>query len=583
MDAWLAWPAWPSSAMQYVFTLIAIALPVTYWFAIPTLIPGIPYNKSARINPMGDLPKLIKHYKKTSEINDWVIQQTSVLKSPIVQLAPGPFMRKPLIVVTDQQEAEDILIHRFKEFDRLDVSNDRLETVAQKSTINMATHETFRAQRRLWAPTMSTPFLRDVAAEHVNQSAQHLIELWRRKAEAAPERPYSGAQDLKFTTLDAIYAVTFGAELGGLKSQVEASRKWVDVQLPKDPQEAVDFPAATLPDLYSAIITILQSFQDVLTSPFPLIHFWLVRHMPRYRNANNLQRGTMKRLLDESRTKFAEAHEKGEECAPTSSMEHVFTREASAHQTPENKRAFSERAMLDEMFLFLLAGYETTSTTLAWGLKYLTANQSIQKRLYEALDEHFGNVQEFPPSPSDISNVDIPYLSAVIAEIQRSARVAPAVVRTTTQETTLLGHVLPKGVVVMFSLSSDSYCNDQDGFSPPPIDLKTRSQSSAKRTPDWEPGTRLGFLPERWLHEDEQGHTTYNPNAGPSLPFSQGPRSCFGRKLATTELKILLVQLVLNFEFGEVSEALTSWDARELVTRTPQTCYIRPVPRLSRG
>jgi len=39
----------------------------------------------------------------------------------------------------------------------------------------------------------------------------------------------------------------------------------------------------------------------------------------------------------------------------------------------------------DELFGFLLAGHETSSTTIAWGLKLLTDHQDVQHKLREAM------------------------------------------------------------------------------------------------------------------------------------------------------------------------------------------------------
>lgn len=44
--------------------------------------------------------------------------------------------------------------------------------------------------------------------------------------------------------------------------------------------------------------------------------------------------------------------------------------------------------------LFLLAGYETTSTTLAYIMYEMAVNQGVQKKLQDEIDEHF---------PSDVS------------------------------------------------------------------------------------------------------------------------------------------------------------------------------------
>ena len=56
------------------------------------------------------------------------------------------------------------------------------------------------------------------------------------------------------------------------------------------------------------------------------------------------------------------------------------------------------------------------------------------------------------------------------------------------------------------------------------------------------------FVPSRWLDPkltSEINNLTY-------LPFTTGPRSCIGHKLATIEIKIMLSLLIRNFKFRKV-------------------------------
>ena len=56
------------------------------------------------------------------------------------------------------------------------------------------------------------------------------------------------------------------------------------------------------------------------------------------------------------------------------------------------------------------------------------------------------------------------------------------------------------------------------------------------------------FNPERWFDENlTKKLTNYN-----YLPFSTGPRSCIGNKMALNEIKTFLVTLIRNFEFHKV-------------------------------
>lgn len=82
-------------------------------------------------------------------------------------------------------------------------------------------------------------------------------------------------------------------------------------------------------------------------------------------------------------------------------------------------------------------------------------------------------------------------------------------------------------------------------------------------------------MPERWLSENEKGHTSFNPWAGPVHPFGAGTRGCWGRKLASQELKILVTLIIWNFELQPTPAELSTFAAHDVLTHGPQKCYLR--------
>lgn len=58
----------------------------------------------------------------------------------------------------------------------------------------------------------------------------------------------------------------------------------------------------------------------------------------------------------------------------------------------DGSNAFSEREIVAQSMTFLLAGYETTSTVLAFFSHVLAHNQSVQKKLFDEVDSTIGEV-----------------------------------------------------------------------------------------------------------------------------------------------------------------------------------------------
>ncbi|KAK7916505.1 hypothetical protein WMY93_012266 [Mugilogobius chulae] len=109
----------------------------------------------------------------------------------------------------------------------------------------------------------------------------------------------------------------------------------------------------------------------------------------------------------------------------------------------------------EELFMFCLniygAGTDTTSSTLLTGFLYLMTKPHIQERCQQEIDR----VLEGKDILSFEDRNDMPYVMAVIHEIQRIANIVPlSVFHATTKDTQLMGYSIPKGTIVIPNLSS---------------------------------------------------------------------------------------------------------------------------------
>jgi hypothetical protein len=125
------------------------------------------------------------------------------------------------------------------------------------------------------------------------------------------------------------------------------------------------------------------------------------------------------------------------------------------------------------------------------------------------------------------------------------------------QDTTILGHFVPKGTLVV--LPANSHFEDEDhpmhtlgpmrGEAPGPqassstekTGIEEKDESSTTMKGKWAAGTGKQFDPERWLKDG-----VFDPNAGPSFPFSLGQRGCFGKGLAVSTPLALVLSLELT-------------------------------------
>ncbi|XP_072889637.1 cytochrome P450 2B4-like [Hemitrygon akajei] len=185
------------------------------------------------------------------------------------------------------------------------------------------------------------------------------------------------------------------------------------------------------------------------------------------------------------------------------------------------KKQEADSFMLDGNLLYniydlFLAGTETTTTTLQWGLMYMMAYPDIQERCQKEIDEVIGRSR----TPSLEDRARMPFVNAVIHEIQRFASVLPfSVMHTTTQDTRFMGYTIKKDTLVLFNL-----------------------WSALTEEGQWKHPHQ--FNPENFLNDSGE---FFKPDA--FIPFSMGPRVCLGEKLARMELFLFFTLLLQQLEF----------------------------------
>jgi cytochrome P450 len=211
-----------------------------------------------------------------------------------------------------------------------------------------------------------------------------------------------------------------------------------------------------------------------------------------------------------------------------------------------------------QLFGFMFAGHETTSTTLCWGLKFLADNKETQDTLREALYAFFTEAKEHGRQPTieEITGARVPYLEAMMEEILRCAGAASFVDRQAMADTQLLGYGIPKGTSVTSLVTGASMVTP--AFKVDEARRSATSQSSKKDGRDraWDPSDIASFRPEQ-------------------LAFGLGARACYGKRLAYVEIKIFLVVMMWHFELLKCPAELSGYKSNLYMTHEPRSCYVR--------
>ena len=239
--------------------------------------------------------------------------------------------------------------------------------------------------------------------------------------------------------------------------------------------------------------------------------------------------------------------------------------------------------VLGNMFVFILAGHETAANSIHFSLLYLALYPDCQKALHKDLDEIF---QGRPPSEWDYDR-DLPQLfgGMVGAVMNEELRLVPPVIG------------IPKST---YGVSDQQLTVDGKSCTVPAGCFITLSSGAAHRNPKyWPTGKPVlpggkpvhpvsnidndleEFRPQRWLlSEDGETQNTlqangqkksdmptetvgggdlgvnesadtseklYKPMKGSYLPFSEGYRSCLGRRFAQVEILAVLAVIFQKY------------------------------------
>jgi len=205
---------------------------------------------------------------------------------------------------------------------------------------------------------------------------------------------------------------------------------------------------------------------------------------------------------------------------------------------------------------------------MSWGVKYLASHQDLQKSLRQHVREACGSQM---PSESTILAANVPLLDAFIEELLRHMNVQPSQQREAMTNTKILGYHIPKGTEIFPIPNGASIL--QPAFH---IDDKLRTTAclaSRDRVKAWDDKDIAAFQPERWLKR-EGNDVRFDAQAGPTLAFGLGLRGCLGKRFAYMQMRMLVVLLVLNFEFRPVPDRLADMKIKHKLMREPVHTYV---------
>ncbi|MEU4062455.1 cytochrome P450 [Streptomyces wedmorensis] len=203
--------------------------------------------------------------------------------------------------------------------------------------------------------------------------------------------------------------------------------------------------------------------------------------------------------------------------------------------------SFDATELREQVLVFLLAGHETTATSLGFALHLLGKHPEALKRAHEEVDRVLaGRV----PDAADLDA--LPYVTRVLKETMRLFPAAPAVGRRAVATTVVDGVTIPAGA-----------------------DVIVASYVTHRHPAYWEDAER--FDPDRFTPEAEAARPRYA-----WYPFGGGPRACIGQHFSMLESVIALAMMLQKYDFEAVDTEVPVGSAITLFAKGPVRCRLVP-------
>lgn len=175
---------------------------------------------------------------------------------------------------------------------------------------------------------------------------------------------------------------------------------------------------------------------------------------------------------------------------------------------PESGAALTRDDILGELWAFLVAGHDTTATTLAYSMWALGRDAELQDRVAAEILA----LGERPLTAADVPALDLTV--RVLHETMRMCPPAAALGRLAVKDTVIDGYRVPKGSNIFLGIRA--------------MHLDPTL---------WDEPTR--FDPDRFTPENSAGRSRWQ-----YLPFGGGPRSCVGDHFAMLEATLGLATII---------------------------------------
>lgn len=420
-------------------------------------------------------------------------------------------IRKPGLILRDPEVIKLILTKDFNHFaDRGILVVDEKKDPLSANLFNL-TGDKWKVLRMKLTPTFTSGKMRlmfELMSACAKAFQKSLIE-HAEKGEVVELKDFTA----RFGT-DVIGSCAFGLDIDSINHPDNAFRK-----ISKDIFTA-SFPALIRSMLNSIIPGFNKIFQFKVTpKEREEFFFKIVGDTVAYREKNNIKRNDFLDLLIDIKNK---GHVE-DDSHNFKNTKHDDNETFKINNLPDIN--MTNELITAQCFVFFVAGFETSSTTLSFCLYELALNKDIHDRLQDEIDRV---LEKYNGEITYDALKEMTYMDRVVQESLRKYSPVGALLRECTQDYKLPNSAvyIEKGTRLLVPLYGIHY------------------------DPEYYPDPER-FDPDRFTEEMKASRPHYT-----WMPFGEGPRICIGMRFGLLQIKMGLATLLSEFNFDRAPETM---------------------------
>ncbi|CAK6960136.1 thromboxane-A synthase [Scomber scombrus] len=525
-----------ASGLPVTLSLFLIFLGLLYWYSIH------PFSVLSRCGIRH--PKPVPFYGNMFMFRQGFFNPISDLIKTHGRVCGYYLGRRPVVVVADPDMLRQVMVKDFSSFpNRMTI---RFATKPMTDCLLMLRNERWKRVRSILTPSFSAAKMKEMVPliNTATSALMNNLNIYAESGEAFDIHKCFGC-----FTMDVIASVAFATQVDSQNNPDDPFVNHAQMFFSFNFFRPIMMVFIAFPFIMAPLAKFIPNKRRDQMNQFFIRSIQMIIKQREEQPAEQRRRDFLQLMLDARSSSESVSVEHFDTANHTDEPEHrdkqaqpsTSNQDDRLHsqETPTRrpqKKTITEDEIVGQSFVFLLAGYETSSNTLAFTCYLLALNPECQCRVQEEVDDFFTRHE----APNYTNVQELKYLDMVISEALRLYPPGFRFARDIDDDCVVNGQCLPKGATLEIPA----------GF--------------LHRDPEYWPEPEK-FIPERFTPEAKASRHPFV-----YLPFGAGPRNCVGMRLAQLEIKMALVNLFQRFSVVACSETKVPLELKSSSTLGPK-------------